>query len=179
MIPARLASGLTALVMAALVLAGCGGDGKKAPTAIAEPEGTAVLGTAVTEGPLDVVGSTATDGVCKVTIPDTWVDDGTGQGATAQGDQWRVFGNRIADDAAWSAARDLLKAQMSNRAGAKITEDDRTITVELPNGRGYVHRERFNDRYCEFSVMANRDEPEQVTATWLGVAATLAAVREP
>jgi hypothetical protein len=179
MIRARSVSGLATLLLAVFVLAACGGDGKKAPTATAEPQGTAVLGTAVTEGPLDIEGSTATDGVCKVTIPDTWVDDGTGQGVTSQGDKWRVFGNRIADDAAWNAARDLLKTQMSSQAGAKITEDDRTITVELANGRGYVHRERFNDRYCEFSVMANRDEPEQVTASWLGVAATLAAVREP
>jgi hypothetical protein len=176
---ARTVSGLAALLLAVLVLAACGGDSKESPTATAAPEGTAAIGTAVTEGPLDITGSTATDGVCKVTIPDTWVDDGTGQGATSQGDKWRVFGNRIADDAAWNAARDLLKAQMSSQAGATIAEDDRTITVELPNGRGYVHRERFNDRYCEFSVMANRDEPEQVTATWRGVAATLAAVREP
>jgi hypothetical protein len=176
---ARTVSGLAALLLVVLVLAACGGDGKESPTATAERDGTAVIGTAVTEGPLDISGSTATDGVCKVTIPDTWADDGTGQGATSQGDKWRVFGNRIADDAAWNAARDLLKAQMSSQPGAKITEDDRTITVELPNGRGYVHRERFNDRYCEISVMANRDEPEQVMATWLAVAATLAADREP
>ena len=128
-------SGLAALLLAVLVLAACGGDGKKAPTATAEPAGTAVVDTPATESPPDGAGSSATDGVCRVTIPDSWVDDGTGQGATTQGDKWRVFGNRIVDDAAWASARDLLKAQMSGKDGAKITEDDRTIVVELPNGR--------------------------------------------
>jgi hypothetical protein len=179
MIRGRRVPGLAILLLAVFVLAACGGDGKQAPTSTAEPEGTAVVDTLATQSPPDGAGSTSTDGVCRVTIPDSWVDDGTGQGVTTQGDTWRVFGNRIVDDAAWASARDLLKAQMSSREGAKITEDDRTITVELPNGRGYVHRERFNDRYCEFSVMANRDEPEQVSATWLGVADTLMPVREP
>jgi hypothetical protein len=102
------------------------------------------------------------------------VDDGTGRGVTSQGDQWLVFGNKIASDEAWNSARDLLKSQMSGRDGVEIKETDDSISVTLANGRGYVDRVRFRDRYCEFSVMSNRDQPETVTVTWLSVADTLA-----
>src|SRR5689334_11018695 len=152
MIRARLNLGLVALILPALILGACGGGGKKEPTATAVPGTSVAVDTAVTEGTLTSVGSSATDGLCQVTIPDTWVDDGTGRGATAQGDQWLVFGNKIASDEAWNSARDLLKSQMSGREGAEFKETDDSITVTLANGRGYVDRVRFNDRYCEFSV---------------------------
>jgi hypothetical protein len=178
MIQARLNLSLVALLLPAVLLGACGGGGKKEPTASAVPGTSVAVDTAVTDGTLTTVGSSATDGLCQVTIPDTWVDDGTGRGVTAQGDQWLVFGNMIASDEAWNSARDLLKSQMAGREGAEIKETDDSITVTLENGRGYVERVRFRDRYCEFSVMSSRDQPETVTATWLSVADTLAPYEE-
>ena len=169
----RIAPQLVSVLVLALILSACGGDDKSEPTATPSLEPTAVIDTPATQTVATGVGSTATDGICQLTIPDSWVDDGTGRGATAQGDRWSVFGNTIADDEAWTAARDLLKSQMSGRDGAEITEADSTITVVLPNGRGYVVRERFDDRYCEFSVMASQDRAEDITGVWLDVAETL------
>jgi len=170
--------GLFSLLIPIALLGACGGDEKKEPTATVVPGTSVVVDTAVTEGTLTSAGSTATDGLCQVTIPDTWVDDGTGRGVTAQGDQWSVFGNMIGSDEAWNSARDLLKSQMSGREGATIEETDTSITVTLASGRGYVDRVRFKDRYCEFSVMSNRDEPDTVTTTWFAVADTLAPYEE-
>jgi hypothetical protein len=171
---ARLHLGLATVLLPVVLLGACGGGEKKEPTATAAQGTSVVVDTAVTEGTLTSVGSSATDGLCQVTIPDTWVDDGTGRGVTSQGDQWLVFGNKIASDEAWNSARDLLKSQMSGRDGVEIKETDDSISVTLANGRGYVDRVRFRDRYCEFSVMSNRDQPETVTVTWLSVADTLA-----
>ena len=67
---------------------------------------------------------------------------------------------------------------MSSHPGADIKETDDSITVTLANGRGYVERVRFKDRYCEFSVMSTRDQPDNVTATWISVAQTLAPYEE-
>lgn len=167
------ASGLMTLCVLSLVLLGCGGNDRKAPTATTAPETTAALDTSVTQAPLEIVGSTATDGICQITIPETWVDDGSSRGATAEGDQWLLFGGSIASDADWTAARDLLKSQFASKEGAVVDEDDARISINQANGRGYVVRQRFDRVYCEFSVTAMRDEPEPVTTVWLGVAATL------
>jgi hypothetical protein len=174
----RVHLGLIAVLIPAVFLGACGGGDKKEPTATAAPGPTTVADSAVTEGTLVSSGSNATDGLCQVTIPETWVDDGTGRGVTSQGDQWSVFGNKIASDEAWNSARDLLKSQMSSHPGADIKETDDSITVTLANGRGYVERVRFKDRYCEFSVMSTRDQPDNVTATWISVAQTLAPYEE-
>ena len=174
----RIASRAVVLLLVAVALSACGGDSAPDPTATTVVEPTAVLDSPATQAPLDIVGSTATDGICQVTIPDTWVDDGTGRGVTAQGDKWSVFGNRIANDEAWASARELLKSQMSDREGAEITEEANVLTVVLPDGRGYVVRERFEDRYCEFSVMAAIDRPEEITNVWLGVASTIGPPQE-
>ena len=179
MISRRIAPVWASLLLLVIGLGACGGDSEPKPTATSAAEPTAVVDTPATQAPLEVVGSTATDGICQVTIPDTWVDDGTGRGATLGGDRWSVFGNAIANDEAWTAAQDLLKSQMADREGAEITETDSVITVVLPNGRGYVVRERFDDRYCEFSVMASQDQPEEITNIWLGIASTLAPRQEP
>ena len=175
----RIACAWAGLLVLVFALSACGGDGASDPTATTEAESTAVLDSPATQAPLDIVGSTATDGICQVTIPDTWVDDGTGRGVTAQGASWSVFGNVIANDEAWASARDLLKSQMSELEGAEITETDTVITVVLPDGRGYVVRERFENRYCEFSVMATANQPEEITNVWLGVASTLGPRQEP
>lgn len=162
-------SGLTLI----LLLGACGGGDGQEPTATARVEPTTSSDAPATLTVVPGQGSIATDGMCQVIIPDNWVDDGTGRGATAQGDRWSVFGNHIADDQGWTSAQDLLKSQLGDEVDAKISESDTAITVELPDGRGFVLRQRFEDRYCDFTVMAEQNRPEEVTAIWQGVAATL------
>jgi hypothetical protein len=164
---------LPVLCVLSLALIGCGGDDDKSPTSTAAAVSSAALDSSVTQAPLEIVGSTATDGICQITIPDSWVDDGSGRGATAEGDHWLLFGGSIASDADWTAAKDLLKSQLAGKEGALVDEDDDRISISQANGRGYVVRQRFERIYCEFSVTAVREEPDPVTTVWLGVAATL------
>jgi hypothetical protein len=177
MIGWRRLSVLIGVLLVVAALGACGGDDDPDPTVTSAPEATAVVDSPATQSSDPIVGSTATDGICQVTIPDTWFDDGTGRGATEQGDRWSVFGNTISSDEAWTTAKDLLKSQFSTREGVTITEEDRIIIAEMANGRGYVVRERFNDRYCDFSVTANVDRPDEVTAIWIDVSDTLGPVR--
>src|SRR4051794_7167265 len=123
----RLLTG-TALV-SMLVLAGCGGNDDNAPTPTPVP--TPIPTQATT-------GSVASDGICQVTIPDDWVNDGTGRGQTSLGDSWVVFGGAIASDDAWSRAIALVKSQVENQ-DATIDETDTSITVLQPAGRGYLY----------------------------------------
>lgn len=163
----------------ALVLAACGGEGGDKATETAATGSSTALDSSVSQNPLEIVGSTATDGICQITIPETWVDDGTGRGATAEGDRWVLFGGGSATDADWTSAKELLKSQYAGQVGAETDEDDSSVTITLANGRGYVVRQRFDQIYCEFSVSAVRDEPDHVTALWHGVAATLGPYKSP
>lgn len=158
-----------------LLLGACGGDGgdEPGPTTAPGPSPTGIVELTATQVQSEISGSTATDGLCQVTIPDNWVDDGTGRGITAQGSRWSLFGGSIDSDAAWNSARDLLKGQFSGRDGVELTEDDTRVTIVLPNGRGYVVRERFEGLYCELAIMSTLDQPAEVTAIWAGVGETL------
>ena len=160
----RLAPILIALLL--VVLAGCGGGDDPDPTPPPIPTSTASL-----------AGSTATDGICQVTIPDDWVDDGTGRGQTSLGDRWTVFGGTIASDDAWVRAIELVKAQVGTD-GATVDQTDTAITITQANGRGYVHRERFGSRYCEFSVKTTADRSAEVVTEWQQSAATLQPIQK-
>ena len=160
-----------------VLLAACGGDGSE-PTATPQIVNTATVENAPTQDLASLDGSTATDGICQLTIPDEWVDDGTGRGVTAQGDHWSIFGGAIASDSAWESAKDLLKSQLSGREGVQIQDDGDVITATSANGRGLVMRERFDNRYCEFAVTAATDRTEDVTAVWAAVSETIALLRK-
>lgn len=161
------------LCLLMLAVSACGGDDDPEPTA-----STAPLPTQDSVEPIEVVvtGSTSSDGVCQVTIPDDWVDVGTGRGTTPQGDRWSLFGGSIASDAAWTSAKDLLRSQMSNAPDAEISDEGDRVTVRAPDGRRYVVRQRFDNRYCELSVTAAQETSDEVQAVWQGVAGTLAPV---
>jgi hypothetical protein len=167
------ARSLLLLFLIALTVAACGGDDDPEPTATIAPpptneapEPTQVLSS----------GSTASDGVCQVTIPDDWVDVGTGRGTTPQGDRWSLFGGSIASDAAWTSAKELLRSQMSSAPDAEIADEGDRVVVTTPDGRRYLVRQRFENRYCELSVTANREVTAEQQAVWQGVAATIAPV---
>jgi hypothetical protein len=156
----------------AFTVAACGGNDDPEPTATA-PAPTSATDRLTAAA---VTGSTASDGVCQVTIPDDWIDVGTGRGATAQGDRWSLFGGSVANDAAWTSAKELLRTQMSSAPNAEITDEGDRIVVTTPSGRRYVVRQRFEGRYCELSVAADRDVPAEEQTVWQSVAATLAPV---
>ena len=147
------------ILLLTLTLAACGGGDDPDPTPI--PTATQSL-----------AGSIATDGICQVTIPDDWADDGTGRGQTLIGDRWTVFGGTIASDDAWNRAVELVKTQVGTD-GADVQQTDTSVTITQAAGRGYVHRERFDDQYCEFSVTTTADRSAEEVATWQQVSATL------
>ena len=162
-----------ALIALLLLVASCGGGSHKA-TPTAGPALTPTLPPGPTASG-SVNGSLASDGICQITIPDTWIDDGTGRGITATADHWSVFGGTIAGDAGWSSAKDLMKTQLG-KDGAAIDDSDDIITIVQPNGRGYAQRVRFDNIYCEFSVVASADRAEDVVAGWRATAETMAPV---
>lgn len=161
---------LVGACLLALTVAACGGNDDP------EPAATAPAQTSASDQPTAVTGSTASDGVCQVTIPDNWIDVGTGRGSTAQGDRWSLFGGTIANDAAWTSAKELLRTQMSSAPDAEISDEGDRFVVTTPSGRRYVVRQRFEGRYCELSFTSNRDVPAEEQTVWQGVAATLAPV---
>src|SRR6188472_541783 len=150
-----------AVLLLAVTLARCGGSDDPDPTAIPQTTATQV-----------VAGNLATDGICQATIPDDWVDGGTGRGATLEGDRWIVFGGAIASDDAWNKAVELVKTQVGTE-GADVQQTETSVTITQAAGRGYVHRERFNTQYCEFSVTTTADRSPEVIATWQQAATTL------
>lgn len=164
---------LIALCLLALTVAACGGDDDPEPSAIPAPT-TTVANVGPTAGA--ITGSTASDGICQVTIPDNWIDVGTGRGATAQDDRWSLFGGTIVSDAAWTSAKELLRTQMSALPDAEITDDGDRIVVTTPDGRRYLVRQRFENRYCELSLASSREVSAEDQAAWQVVAATLAPV---
>ena len=164
---------LAALVLA-IALAGCGGDDDDDPTATAQTGATATIDTPASTIPAG--GSIASDGICQIQIPDTWVDDGTGRGLTEQGDRWSLFGGSISSDEVWTAARDLLKAQVANQEGVEISEGEDEIVVTRPNGQGIVVRKRFDEIYCEIAITSRQDRSPDVTASWQTVSNSMAPI---
>lgn len=160
-------------LLLALTIAACGGDDDPEPTTSSPPVETEAPDTS-TAGV--VTGSTASDGVCQVTIPDDWVDVGTGRGTTAQGDRWSIFGGTTASDAIWENAKELLRTQMSGVPDAEITDEGNRIVVTTPDGRRLIVRQRFESRYCELSVTATRDVSPEIMSVWQAVADTLGPI---
>lgn len=172
--PSRL---LALALLVGLMLGACSGsDDGDDPTATAQPPATAALTSSPTSAA--VGGTLASDGICQVTIPDDWSDDGTARGRTSTNARWTLFGNRLADEAEWQSAVTLLKDQQGSRPGATVDEQPARVTVTQPDGRAIVVRQRFADRYCELSVTATGVVPAEVGAVWATVAGSLAPVPE-
>jgi hypothetical protein len=163
-----------ALLLCLLVplLAACGGDSDDTPTSTpAAP--TATVTPALPSEVAGVTGSIASDGVCQVTVPDEWTDEGAAAGRTLAGARWTLFGGRLRTAEDWTAAAGLLKGQQGNRPGATVEESDDRIVVTLADNRGLVVRQRFPDRYCELSVTSTTSVSPEEVALWSGVAETL------
>ena len=163
------------LVLFALSLGACSGsddDAADTPTTLPTVVLTAVTPTSVPAQ--DVLGGTlASDGICQVSIPDDWSDDGTARGRTAQNARWILFGNLLGSDTEWATAVNLLKNQQGVRPGAVVDERPDRIVITQAENRSLVVRQRFPDRYCELSVASTSDVTTETLALWQQIAATM------
>jgi hypothetical protein len=194
MMPLRLRTPVGASLLVLLLgtlLAGCStsddeGDGTT-PTAAVSATPRATPGTGATSPAATVkagttapttVGATSgqviSDGICQASIPDDWVDDGTGHGTTSGGARYVLFGGRIASDDAWKQAVELVKKQAGSKEDAKVSEGDNFVRVDLADDRGFQYRGRFDDRYCDFSVTSPLSPiAEEERASWDAIIASL------
>lgn len=170
--PARLRPLGLALLLG-LTVGACSGsedDPDDTPT-VAAP--TAPPAATPTQPPAVIGGTLASDGICRVAIPDDWSDDGTARGRTATNARWTLFGNILGSDTEWQTAVDLLRQQQGGRPGAVVDERPDRVVVTQAGNRSIVVRRRFPDRYCELSVVATADVPPETLALWMQVAAGL------
>ena len=161
------------MMLATLTLGACSGsDDEPAETPTTAP--TVVL-TAVAPIPApDVLGGTlASDGICQVSIPDDWSDDGTARGRTSLGARWTLFGNLLGSDTEWATAVNLLKNQQGVRPGAVVDETPDRIVITQAENRALVVRQRFPGRYCELSLASTSDVTLETLALWTQIAATM------
>lgn len=99
-----------------------------------------------------VSGQTISDGLCQVTIPAGWVDDGTGRGTTAGGHRFELFGGRVTDDAGWQLVSQVVATPRAGRSIQSIQQDADSVHAIFDNDEGFAYRVRFDTLYCDFSV---------------------------
>jgi hypothetical protein len=186
---------LLLVLMTGIMLAGCSSDddeGEDTPTsapptqaastATGEPTTAATPdsgGTGATTVPATFAagsGQIVTDGICQATIPDDWVDTGTGSGSTASGARYALFGNIIRTDDAWNQAVKLVKDAAAKIEGANVSEGETFVRVDNPDNKGFEYRGRFADRYCDFSVTSTSSVPEDERAIWDAIIGSMGPV---
>jgi hypothetical protein len=120
-------------------------------------------------------GQPISDGICQASIPDDWVDDGTGHGTTTSGAKYELFGGLLKSSDDWKEAVDLVKSQAATIDGAKVSGDDNFVRVDLPDDHGFEYRGHFADRYCDFSVTSTGGAiPPAERGAWDAIIASLA-----
>jgi hypothetical protein len=189
-----------ALALSLVVLAGCSSDDDEndetptsVPVTLAPATSAAGGQPSPTSGGLTPAATTAaaetvvpatlsaanglpiTDGTCRATIPDLWVDDGTGRGTTLSGARYVLFGNRLRNDDAWAAAVESVKSEADRRQGSEVVQDEDFIRVVFPDDRGFEHRQRLGDTYCDFRVDSSSGPiPPEERAFWDAIVSSLA-----
>jgi hypothetical protein len=182
---AMLLRAMTAFVLTvALTACGIGASGgdDPTPTATTSPKlpGSINVTVEVTSdasqrpsGSLDGLVQNLSVNGCRVTIPLEWVSVGDGSGTTASGARFTLYGGAISSDQAWENAVSLVADQANRQGASSLTRGDDWIYAILSNDRGFTFRARFDDRYCDFSVLGVRAVPEAERHTWNAVAASL------
>jgi hypothetical protein len=171
-------------IVLTMVLAACGAGspGKSDPTPTATSESSGIVNVTVSvtvdasqrpTGSLDGLVQNLSVNGCRVTIPLDWVSVGDGSGTTASGARFTLYGGAIANDAAWENAITLVADQANRQGATSLTRGGDWIYAILNRDRGFTYRVRFDDRYCDFSVLGVRSIPETERATWDPVSASL------
>jgi hypothetical protein len=170
-----------AVLLLTVTLAACSSDDDEGddPTATAVPP---TVTATVTQLPPTLSagnGNVISDGVCEVLIPEGWVDDGTGKGATASGHVFILFGGSVRSDAEWATSVDLVATPTAGLTIESIEETADSIYVTYANDRGFEFRKRFGVRYCDFQV-TSRGGPisEDEQSYWPAVTQSLAPVSQ-
>ena len=179
---ARLAS-----IVLLLALAACGGDdgGDPTPVTVATATTTAPSGAAPapTNAPLGSPpaargGAIIGDSFCRARLPVGWFEEGPGRGSTPSGHSVLVSGNRLRDDAGWSAAVSAFQTQLEG-AGATVEEGNGWVRATYPDERGFAYRARFEDRWCDVRLRASSGSlPASELAAWDGIVTSLAPVAD-
>lgn len=137
-----------------------------------------VASTATTETLTQINGQAISDGICLAVIPDGWVDDGTGRGATTGGGRFVLFGGRVTNDAAWQAAANAVATPAAGREVASEERTADTIHVVFADGRGFEFRKLFGNRYCDLTVTSSRPFSPEEQAIWPAILDTLEPVTQ-
>jgi hypothetical protein len=136
-------------LLALVVFAGCStSDDESSDATSTTGQATATRPPALSS----VSGQTISDGLCQVTIPDGWVDDGTGRGNSAGGHRFELFGGRVTNDAAWQAVSQVVATPRAGRTIAAIEQNTDSVHAIFDNDEGFAYRARFDTIYCDFSV---------------------------
>lgn len=158
-----------------MLLLGCGGSKSRTSPTTAPTVAAPVATVAPTPPPLDEAnGHRISDGLCVALVPDTWVDDGTGRGSTPDGAGFALFGGRLVTSDDWANASALVSTQMAGVAGATVVTGDSDTKVTFPNNAGFSTRQRFADRYCDFSIRGSEELSAADLANGNAVIASLA-----
>ena len=186
---------LLLVLLTGIMLAGCSSDddeGEDTPTSAPPTQAVSTAtgapttaatsdsgGTGATPVPATFTagsGQIVTDGICQATIPDDWVDNGTGSGATASGARYELFGNTVRTDDEWNQGVKLVKDAAAKTEGANVTDGDNFVRVDYPDGKGFEYRGRFADRYCDFTVTSSSAVPEDERAIWDAIIGSMGPV---
>jgi hypothetical protein len=186
---------LLLVLLTAIMLAGCSSDddeGENTPTpapptqtastATGDPTTAATSesgGTGATTVPATFAagsGQNVTDGICQATVPDDWVDNGTGSGSTASGARYELFGNTVRTDDDWNQGVKLVKDAAAKIQEAKVTDGDNFVRVDYPDSKGFEYRGRFANRYCDFTVTSSSAIPEDERAIWDAIIGSMGPV---
>lgn len=185
----RTARWLVLLLIAGAILSACTTKDDEGDEPTANPTPTATLapvtatsvgtiGAGPTQGAVatlsDAAGQRISDGLCQATIPDGWVDDGTGRGTTSSGARFTLFGSVLGDDAAWRSAADVVATPAASRPISAIRRTAASVRIDFADNRGFEYRARYGDRYCDFYVYRSAGPiPDQERAVWDAVIASL------
>lgn len=176
----RFASFLVGLLAISILTACGGGSSSPTPTPVVSGQPTPTSGIEIARGERP---SGSFSGLtqrlslngCRVVIPLDWVSVGDGTGTTRSGARFTVNGGRIASDAAWENAVNLVATQATRRGVAELTRGDDWVYAVLTRDRGFTFRARFGDRYCDVSVLGVTAAPADERNVWSAVAGSLSA----
>lgn len=180
----RRGAGISILVLL-LALTACGGDDGDDPTPVDVATATATPPPGAPPAPTNApigsppafrAGAIVGDSFCQARLPVGWFDDGPGRGSTPSGHSVLVNGNRVRDEAGWSAAVSTFRTQLEG-AGATVEEGVGWVRATYPEERGFAYRARFEDRWCDVRLRASSGSlPASELAAWEAIVASLTPV---
>ena len=110
---------------------------------------------------------------CRVTIPLEWISEGDGTGVTPSNAKFTIYGGKIADNAAWENAVQLVVNQANRKGAISVTRGGDWVMAIHSGDRGFTYRVRIDNGYCDFSVSSVKPIPEAERDMWNAVAGSV------